>query len=219
MAKFTVTETGKVEFFGLTTATPDFLEKHGITSAQKLDSDDLLVQTRPDGTTTWYVYEGIEQKLRLVSLAGHLPAIPSPAALEETFASHAGTRLGELLYRGHFDDVDTRAGLIDVTYDAAISAGVTHATARWFACYFVEDAFLGLGMDQEFTERGVFRGPDAFSSSPETVKKQLTQLQRAGLLRFEAVAKQGGFYVQFNRLSFPGVPLEKLPDFFSSLLY
>ena len=142
-----------------------------------------------------------------------------PLLLKKALTTRTGAGVGELLYRAHYEDTDSRNGVINVAYDAAISAGVTHATAHWFGCYFVEDAFLGYAMDQEFIEKGVFRGPDAFSVAHATVKKQLTQLQLAGLLRFEAVAKQGGFYVQFNRLSFQGLPLDKLLDFFNSLLY
>lgn len=223
MENFIVNETGKVEFFGMTTATPDFLNKQGILHAEKGYSADGMVQVDTDGALQLYILEALDKELRVVPLSPPQKAASLDdkllAIIKKNLSASMGAGIGELLYRAHYEDNDTRAGMVHVAYDAAISAGVTHATARWFGVYFVQDALFGFGMDQEFTDRGVFRGPAAFSVAPSTVKKQLSMLQLAGLLRYEAVAKQGGFYVQFNRLAFPGLDLEKLPNFFNCLLY
>lgn len=128
-------------------------------------------------------------------------------------------QVGDLVYLAHYEDMDRTPALINLAYDAAKQRDVTHATARWFAQYFVKDALFGFGSDQQFTERGIFRGPDAFISEPVTVKRQLKKLAQAGVLTYETAPKEAGFYFKINHECLPGVRPENLPLFFKALVY
>lgn len=227
MDSFTINKAGKVEFFGMTTATPDFLLKHGVSYAHQGHSLDVIVETRQDGTPLMYLLAD-NQQLRVVTLPelskryAHLDGKPESAkkrALTVIADEHSHSELGELLYLAHYEDVDSQAPLLNAAYNAAKGAGVTHATARWFGQSFVQDAFFGYGEDQEFTDQGVFRGPAAFDSTPATVKQQLKRLQQAGIMAYEALPKEAGFYLRFNRQSLPIINQEKLPRFFDTFMY
>jgi len=228
MHSFSTNKAGKVEFFGITTATPDFLLRHGINYAKKGHSTDVIVEAGQDGQPLMYLLDGIGQELRMVTLPelnkryAHLEGKPEAIkkqALAVLASEHSQRELGELLYLAHFEDMNSRAALLGSAYDAAKDSGVTHATARWFGQYFVQDAFFGYGMDQEFTDRGIFRGPEAFDLSYKTVKSQLNKLQKAGVMSYESLPKEGGFYLRFNRQCLPGIKHEKLPSFFDSFLF
>lgn len=219
---------GKVEFFGSTTATPDFLQKHGISYAHKGHSMDVMVGTGQNEHPQMYLLDGLGQQLRVMSLPeldkryAHLNGKPDSIkmkALALVADEDPQGRLGELVYLAFHEDVDNRVGLIGAAYEAAKSAGVTHATARWFGQYFVQDAFFGYGTDQEFTDQGVFRGPEAFDSEAVTVSRQLKKLQQAGVMTYEALPKAAGYYLRFNRQSLPGINYEKLPRFFDTFLF
>lgn len=228
MDSFSTNKAGKVEFFGMTTATPDFLLKHNISYVHKGHSMDVMVETGEAGNPQMYLLNGLGQQLRKVTLAelakryAHLDG-KSEAVIKKALAvlakEDSQSELGELLYLAHYEDVNSRAALLGAAYDAAKDSGVTHATARWFGQYFVQDAFFGYGMDQEFTDQGVFRGPEAFDSSPTTVKKQLKQLQQAGVMAYEVLPKEAGFYLKFNRQYLPGIKQESLPQFFETFLF
>lgn len=228
MALSLPTTAEKVTFFGMTTATPAFLAQHQIAYVSKGNFLDVVAETQSNGRPLLYLLDGLHQQLRSVTMPDLLQRYAhlggnSEAVREKALAilasEHAPPDLGHQLYLARHEDSDNRAGLLHAAYDAALAAGVTHATARWFGQDFVQDAFFGYGLDQEFTNRGLFRGPDAFSTGHKTVKRQLSQLQLAGVMRYEALPKEAGFFLRFNRQYLPGLAQPPLPGFFSTFLY
>lgn len=218
----------KTTFFGMTSATAAFLTQHQIAYISKGNFLDVVAEARPDGPPLLYLLDGLHQQLRAVTTAdllhhyAHLPGAPEVVhakALSILASEHAPPNLGRQLYLAHHEDSGNRAGLLNAAYDAARAAGVTYATARWYSQDFVQAAFFGYGLDQEFTNRGLFRGPAAFpTTSHKTVKRQLGQLQLAGVLRYEALPKEGGYYLHFNREFLPGLAAQ-LPAFFATFLF
>jgi hypothetical protein len=187
----------------------------------------VLVETGQDGKSLVYLLS-YAQQLRVVALSKlhrryaeleGKPASAAKAGFDELAKNGSNYAIGQLVYRGHFEDVDNRAALIPSAYDAAKGLGVTHGTARWFGQYLIPDAFFGFKDDQEFTEQGFYIGPDGFQSSYSTVLRQLKLLQQAGALTFERLPKEEGFYLKFNRNCLPGMKQELLPRFFESFLY
>jgi hypothetical protein len=223
----TMQPTEKVTFFGMTSATSGFLMQHQIAYVSKGNSLDVAVEVRPDGAPLLYLLDGLHQQLRAVTMADlhqrypHLPGKPAlvrAKSLATLVSENVPADLGQQLYLAHYEDSGNRAGLLHAAYDAAQAAGVTPATARWYSQDFVQAAFFGYGLDQEFTNRGLFRGPAAFpTTGHKTVKRQLGQLQLAGVLRYEALPKEGGFYLHFNRQFLPGLA-QQLPAFFATFL-
>ncbi|WP_156126572.1 hypothetical protein [Hymenobacter sp. DG25B] len=227
MSSFATNKLGKVKFFGLTTASPDFLLKNGISFVRSGGMEDLFVETSQDGKSLVYLLNQ-SQQLRVVPLAklnrryaeleGKSTAV-AKSGFDELAKRGVDVGSGTLVYQGHFEDVHNRGALIPSAYDAAKALGVTHATARWFGFYLVPDAFFGFKDDQEFTDQGFFIGPEGFQSAYSTIKRQLKLLQEAGTLAYESVPKEGGFYLRFNRQCLPGMNQELLPRFFTAFLF
>ena len=227
MSVYSTNKSGKVNFFGLTTAHPDFLLKYGISSTHDGGEGHVFVETDQDGKSLVYFLSYFQQ-LRVVVLAKlnrryaeleGKPVSVAKAGFDELAKNGSNYNIGQLVYQGHFEDVDNRAALIPSAYDAAKSLGVTHGTARWFGQYLVQDAFFGFNDDQEFTEQGFYIGPEGFQSSYTTVLRQLKLLQQAGALTFERLPREEGFYLKFNRQCLSGMNQELLPRFFESFLY
>jgi hypothetical protein len=41
----------------------------------------------------------------------------------------------------------------------------------------------------------------------------------AGVMAYEALPKEAGFYLRFNRQYLPGIKQEKLPQFFATFMF
>jgi hypothetical protein len=228
MDSFSMNIVGNVPVFGFTTVTPDFLLKHGISYTRKGHSTDAIVETGQNGKQLVYLLDGPGQQLRVVTFPEPTKRYAHLDGKSESFkekvldviaSEDSSSEFGELLYLAHYEDGNSRAALLGAAYDAALGSGVTHATARWFSQYFVQDAFFSYGMAQEFTDKGIFRGTEAFDSSHKTIKKQLNLLQQAGVMAYESLPKEASFYLRFNRQSMPGIKQEKLPRFFNTFLF
>ncbi len=212
-------------FFGLTSASADFLRQHGIIYTRQNGNLCLFLEKSSSGRVLVYLLY-LPGQLRVMSLARLQRTYPGltieatsldKLPLEEIY--YAQHPLGQLVYRDHYEDPNNRSGLVHSAYDAAKSRGVTHATARWFGQYLVQDAFSGLGMEQQFTAEGIRCGADGFMSSEGTVRRQLGLLQTAGTLTFVREKSVPGYLVRYNKECLPGMVHELAPHFFTALCY
>lgn len=167
-------------FFGLTTASAEFLRRYGIYYTRADGNLDVFAEKSSTGRILVYLLYHPGQ-LRVVSLAELQRIYPNVTAeatgldklpVEQLYDSPRP--IGQLVYRDRSEDPDNRSGLLHAAYDAARCRGVTHTTARWFSQYLVQDAFGGLGADQQFTTEGVRYGADNFMSAEKTLRREQT---------------------------------------------
>lgn len=212
-------------FFGLTTASAEFLRQHGVYYTRTDGNLDVFVEKSSTGRVLVYLLYHPGQ-LRVASLAELQRTYPSVTAEAAGLNKLPVEKLyddihsvGQLVYRNHFEDPENRSSLLHSAYDAARNRGVTRATAQWFGQYLVQDAFGGLGTDQQFTAEGVRYGANNFASTEATVRRQLGLLQTAGALTFTRDKADPGFFVRYNKEYLPDLAHELAPQFFTALCY
>lgn len=226
MATFTTNKFGKVKFFRNEVATPAFLEEHEVSYIRNSEYSDVIICRSQDESNRLYLVDIWQLRAANTQTMDKryagiyaLPEAQRPAAIDLIGAEQPYEKLGEQLYFCRApDEGPQRVSLPNAAQAAAVAAGVRPTAAQWFSS-FVEDAFFGFASWQEFTYDGIRRPPRSFGAPLALIKRQLDQLQRRDIMRYELLARDAGVYLRFNRQFLPGLDFGKLPLFFDTFLY